>query len=441
MTHNHLATLHHVVIIGGGFGGLYTAKALRHGPVRITLIDRRNFHLFQPLLYQVATGGLSPADIAYPLRAVFSRNKNVKVLQAEVTDLDPQEQRLTLKDGSIGYDTLVVSTGVTHHYFGNDGWAPWAPSLKTLEDAVDIRHRVFIAFEAAERETDPAKRAAWLTFVIIGGGPTGVELAGALAELTRATIKEDFRHINPAEATIVLLEGADRILPPYPPELSVKAQKMLENMGVKIQTNTFVTQVEPERVTMKQAEAISYLASKTILWAAGMKASSMGNLLAERTGVELDRMGRVMVEPDMSIANHANIFVIGDLAHYAHVNGQPLPGVAPVAMQQGYYLAKLITAQVTEKAVPQFNYIDKGSLAVIGRNKAIAQVGPIKTAGIFAWLIWIFIHIAYLIGYDRRIVVLFQWAINYFTRRLGARLITEYKGEDPFPMVTPHQSE
>lgn len=429
MSSNHT---HHVVIIGGGFGGLYAAQALGRGPVRVTLIDKRNFHLFQPLLYQVATGGLSPGDIASPLRAVLKHHKNSKVLKAEVIDILSEENKVILRDGEVSYDTLIVATGSSHHYFGNDRWADQAPGLKTIENALDIRRRILLAFEAAERETDPQKRRAWLTFVVVGGGPTGVELAGALAELARHTLKEDFRHFDPAETRVLLLEGVDRILPPYPPELSAKAKASLEALGATIQTNTFVTDIQSDTVTIKSNDQTQQIRARTVLWAAGMKASALGQVLADRTGVELDRSGRVMVEPDLTIAHHPNILVVGDLANFSHQNDKPLPGIAPVAMQQGRYAAKLIKKRLKGETLPPFEYFDKGSLAVIGRHAAVADVGSLKFSGYLAWLIWLFVHIMYLVGFENRLLVFIQWAWNYFTRNRGARLIT---GDDPFPLL------
>jgi NADH dehydrogenase len=430
MTDNNQAQ--HVVIIGGGFGGLYTAKTLGSGPTRVTLIDRRNFHLFQPLLYQVATGGLSPGEIASPLRAVLNRHKNISVLIGEATDLDPVKKKVILQDGEVDYDTLVIATGVSHSYFGKEQWAETAPGLKTIEDALDIRRRIFLAFEAAEREQDPAKRRAWQTFVVVGGGPTGVELAGALAELAYTTLKNDFRSINPAETNILLLEGAERILPPYPADLSAKAEAALADLGVTVRTKALVTDIAGQTITVKQGDETSQIEAQTVLWAAGVKASRLGQILAERTGVKLDRAGRVTVEPDLSLAGQSDIFVIGDLANYGHQGDKPLPGVAQVAMQQGKYVAKLIRARLQGRTVLPFHYTDKGSLAVIGRNSAVADLGFMKFSGFPAWFIWVFIHILYLVEFDNRMLVLFQWAWNYFTRKRGARLIT---GDDPFPLV------
>ena len=429
-THN--TALPHVVIIGGGFGGLYAAQNLKKAPVQVTLVDKRNFHLFQPLLYQVATGGLSPGEIASPLRAVLRRQKNTTVLQAEVIDLDPAQRRVILRDGELTYDTLIVAAGVSHHYFGHDDWALSAPGLKTVEDALEIRRRILLAFETAEREPNPDKRRAWLRFVIIGGGPTGVELAGALGELAHATLKEDFQRFNPAEAEILLLEGTERILPSYPADLSARAAASLSRLGVTVRTGTLVTAIQNGRVTLRQGGQESQLQSHTVIWAAGMQASALGQVLAGRAGATLDRAGRVMVEPDLSLAGHPEILVIGDLAHFARPTGQPLPGVAPVAMQQGRYAANLIKKRLQGQSLPPFHYFNKGNLAVIGRNAAVADLGAVKFAGFVAWLAWVFVHIWYLIEFDSKLLVLFQWAWNYFTRKRGARLIT---GDEPYPVL------
>ncbi len=415
---------HQVVIIGGGFGGLYAAKSLGKVAVNVTLVDKRNFHLFQPLLYQVATGTLSPADISSPLRSVLNSSKNTKVLMGEVVDIDPQARKVILRNEELPYDSLIVATGVSHHYFGNDDWATVAPGLKTVEDALEMRRRIFVAFEAAEKETDPEKRRAWLTFVVVGGGPTGVELAGAIAELAYSTLKNDFRNINTAEAKILLLEGMDRILPPYAPELSAKAEASLQRLGVTVQTKTLVTNIADSVVTMRQGEQVEQIPARTILWAAGVKASLMGEVLALRTGAELDRVGRVIVEPDMSVPGHPNIFVVGDLGNFSHQNGKPLPGVAPVAMQQGQYVAAQIQQQLQGNSLIPFRYFDRGNLAVIGRNSAVVDLGFVKFSGFLAWLTWVFVHIYFLIEFDNKLVVMMQWAWNYWTRKRGARLIT-----------------
>ena len=415
---------HQVVIIGGGFGGLYAAKALAKAPVNVTLIDKRNFHLFQPLLYQVATGNLSPADISSPLRSVLSKSKNTKVLLGSINDIDPQGQKVIMGDEAIPYDTLIVATGAKHSYFGKDEWEEFAPGLKTVEDAIEMRRRIFTAFEAAEKETDPVKRRAWLTFVIVGGGPTGVELAGAIAELAYQTLKEDFRNINTSEARILLLEGMDRILPPFAADLSQTAEKSLKELGVIVQTKTLVTNIENDIVTIKQGDGVREITSKTILWAAGVKASPMGKVLAEHTNVELDRAGRVIVESDLSIKGYPNIFVIGDLANFSHQDGKPLPGVAPVAKQQGEYVATLIEQKLKGNILPAFNYLNRGSLAILGQNLAVVDLGLIKLRGFLAWLFWLLVHIYFLIEFKNKLIVMIQWAWNYATRNRGARLIT-----------------
>jgi NADH:ubiquinone reductase (H+-translocating) len=417
-------SLHHVVIVGGGFGGLHAALSLGKAPVRVTLIDKRNFHLFQPLLYQVATGGLSPADISSPLRSILNKQKNTKVLMGEVRNIDPQQQKIFLSKSEITYDTLIVATGVSHHYFGNEQWAPTAPGLKTVEDALEMRRRIFMAFEAAEKETDAEKRRAWLTFAIVGGGPTGVELAGAIAELAYSTLKKDFRNVDTAEAKIVLVEGMDRVLPPYSPDLSAKAEASLVNLGVEVRTKALVTNIEDNVVTIRQGEKIERLAARTVLWAAGVKASAMGEMVSEHTGVELDRVGRVMVESDLSIKGYPQIFVIGDLANFTKPDGKPLAGVAPVATQEGKYVADLIIKRLGGESLPAFEYFDAGSLSVIGRHSAVADFGSVKMSGFFAWLIWVFVHIYYLIEFDNKLVVFIQWTWSYFTRKRGARLIT-----------------
>ncbi len=415
---------HRVVILGGGFGGLYAARNLKRAPVQITLIDRRNFHLFQPLLYQVATGGLSPANIAVPLRAILKRQKNVEVLLAEAVAIDPARGIVELADGAIEYDTLIVATGARHHYFGHPEWEQFAPGLKTIEDATAIRARILLAFEEAEREPDLEERKAWLTFVVVGAGPTGVELAGALGELAHHTLRGNFHHINPADARILLLEGTDRVLPPYVPELSAKAAHALERLGVTVLINTLVTEVRPTAVITRHGEQTACIPTHTILWAAGVDASSLGQVLARSTGAALDRSGRVLVEPDLTLSGHPEIFVIGDLANYRHQGGQPLPGVAPVAMQEGSYIARVIESRLHGKPAPAFHYHDYGSLATIGRAAAVADFGWIRFSGFLAWLAWLFIHLVKLIQIGNRLLVLTQWAGSYLTRNRSARLIT-----------------
>lgn len=425
---------HHVVIVGGGFGGLYAAKALGDARIKVTLIDKRNFHLFQPLLYQVATGGLSAGDISSPLRAILSKQKNVRVLMGEVVDINPRRQQIAIKNGeTIPYDTLIVATGSSHHYFGRDEWAEIAPGMKTIEDALEVRRRILLAFESAEKEMNPERRKALLTFFVVGAGPTGVELAGAIAELAYETLREDFRTINPTETQIVLLEGMDRVLPPYPAELSVAAEKSLRKLGVEVRTQTLVTDINGDVVTLKSGDRVEQAQAYTVLWAAGIKASPMGQAIAEKTGAELDRTGRVMVEPDLSVPGYDNIFIAGDLAHYAHQSDKPLPGTAATAMQQGSYLAKLIKGRVAGKPTAAFRYQDSGSMAVIGRNEAVANLGFAKFSGFPAWLIWVFVHIYYLIEFDNKLLVMMQWAWHYFTSQRGARLIT---GNDSIPALS-----
>ncbi len=425
---------HHVVIVGGGFGGLYAAKALGKTAVKVTLIDKRNFHLFQPLLYQVATGGLSAGDISSPLRAVLSKQKNVQVLMGEVVGIEPKDQTILLKNGeSVSYDSLIVATGSSHHYFGKEEWSAIAPGMKTIEDALEVRRRIFLAFESAEKETNPARREALLTFFIVGAGPTGVELAGALAELAYETLKEDFRSINPRETKIVLLEGMDRVLPPYPSDLSAAAKKSLEKLGVEVRTQTLVTNIEGDIVTLKSGDTEEQVQAFTVLWAAGIKASPMGKAIADKTGAELDRIGRVIVEPDLSVPGYPNLFIAGDLAHYAHKSEDPLPGTAATAMQQGSYLATAITRRMANKPVSAFNYKDNGSLAVIGRNEAVASLGFANLSGFPAWAIWVFVHIYYLIEFDNKLLVMLQWGWHYFTSQRGARLIT---GDDSIPALS-----
>lgn len=422
----------HVLIVGGGFGGLYAAQNLKRAPVRVTLVDRRNFHLFQPLLYQVATGQLSPANIAAPLRAVLKRQENVETLLAEVTEIDAANRTVRLREGTLAYDFLIVAAGARHHYFGHPEWEPLAPGLKTIEDATTIRRRVLLAFETAERETDPEARKEWLTFVVVGGGPTGLELAGALGELCHHTLRRNFRRINPADATILLLEGTDRVLPPYPPELSAKAARQLANLGVTVRTGTTVTDVQPDAVVLRSGDRSERVRTRTILWGAGVQASPLGQALARSTGASLDRSGRVIVQPDMSVPGYPEIFVIGDMAQCAGPDGKTLPGVAPVAMQQGRYVARLIRARLAGKTLPPFHYRDRGNMATIGRAAAVADLGNrwLRFSGWPAWLLWLFIHLLYLVHFQNRLLVLVQWAWNYWTRSWSARLIT---GENALP--------
>jgi NADH dehydrogenase len=416
---------HRVLILGGGFGGLAAAQALRRVPVQVTLLDRRNFHLFQPLLYQVATGGLSPANIAAPLRSILRRQRNIQVLLAEATDIDVAERAVVTSVGRLTYDTLIVAVGVRHSYFGHDDWEAFAPGLKTLEDATTMRRRILQAFEAAEATDDVAVRRAWLTFVVVGAGPTGVELAGALGELAHHTLRGDFRRIDPASARIVLLEGTERVLPAYPPDLSAKAQRALARLGVEVLTGAKVTWVAPDHVCFERGGATQTLITRTVLWGAGVQASPLGRLLAERTGAELDRVGRVVVEPNLTLKGHPELLVIGDLAHCRDREGRPLPGVAPVAMQQGRYVARWIADRLAGRSTPPFAYHDRGSMATIGRGAAVADLGWVRLSGYPAWLAWLFIHLAFLIGFHNRLLVMIQWAWCYVTRNRAARLITK----------------
>ena len=405
-----------VVIVGGGFGGLYAARALRDVPVQVTLLDRRNHHLFQPLLYQVATAALSPGDIASPIRWILRRQKNVEVLLADVMRVDAARRVLRLADGEISYDYLILATGATHAYFGHDEWRGVAPGLKTLEDALEIRRRVLLAYERAEREADPRSRVAMLTFVVIGGGPTGVELAGALAEISRQSLARDVRHFNPGSARIILVEGGPSLLAAFPESLRRSAQRDLERLGVEVRTGTLVTGVRDGCVEMGQ-DAIQ---AATILWAAGVAASPIGATI----GVPTDRAGRVMVQPDLTVPGHPEIFVIGDLASLKGPDGKPLPGVAQVAIQMGRHAARNIARAMEHQPFRPFVYKDLGNMATIGRASAIADFGRVRLRGWFAWLAWLFVHIMNLIGFRNRIVVLVQWAWAYFSYQRAIRLIT-----------------
>jgi len=406
----------HVVVVGAGFGGLNTVRALRRARVRVTLVDRRNHHLFQPLLYQVATAALSPADIAYPVRSIVRRQRNAAVLLAEAVAVDRAARELVLSDGRLPFDYLVLATGARHAYFGHDAWEKNAPGLKTLEDALEIRRRILLAFERAEREPDEPRRRALVTFVIVGGGPTGVELAGAIGEISRQVMVSDFRAIDPREAQIVVLEAGPRILPSFPEDLALEAQESLRALGVEVRTGCAVTAMGNGFV---EADGTK-IAAATILWAAGVRASP----LAATLGAPLDRVGRVLVERDLSIPGDANVFAIGDVAAFPHQTGAPLPGVAPVAIQQGRHVAENVRRDLAGEPRRPFHYRDRGSLAVVGRARAVAQFGRFKLTGFLAWLGWSFIHILFLIGFRNRALVLFEWAWAYFTYQRGARLIT-----------------
>ncbi len=412
--------LPHVLILGGGFAGLYAAKHLRNAPVRVTVVDRRNHHLFQPMLYQVATAGLNPSDIASPIRSILRASKNTEVLLAEVRDIDVGARTVRFTDGATAsYDYLVVATGAHHSYFGHDEWEPLAPGLKSLEDALEIRRRVLLAFERAERETDPVRRHAYLTFVIVGGGPTGVEMAGAVAEIRRYALRRDFRHIDPGEATVMLLEGGPRLLPSYPENLSAQAKQKLRRLGVEVRTETLVTDIRPGSVNA----AGWVIPTQTVIWAAGNTASP----ILQSLGAPLDRMGRAIVEPDCTIPGHPEVFVLGDAAAFNHQEGGTLPGICPVAIQMGEYTASVIEGDLAGRPRQAFSYWDKGQLAVIGRGQAVADIWKLHFGGFLAWIVWIFVHIFFLIGFRNRVLVLLQWAWSYFTYSRGARLIT---GED-----------
>ena len=427
---------HKVVIIGGGFGGLYAAKTLKRAPVEVTLIDRRNFHLFQPLLYQVATGILCPGEIASPLRHILRRQKNTKVLLGEVVDIDPAKKTIILADGAVAYDTLIIATGMINYYYGNESWAKFAPGLKTIEDGARIRQKIFFAFEVAEREENQAARKAWLTFVIVGSGPTGVELSGMVSEIAKKTLREDFRAIRPEESNIILVDLAERILPSYPPDLSKKAAMALSRLGVTIRNGVKVASIDEGGITIEEPSGRERLDAKTVLWAAGVRASPLGGKLAERTGVGLDSIGRVVVNADLSIPGHPDIFVIGDCAGVSGSDGTPLPGVAPVATQQGRFVARTIRARLAGKNPPQiFRYFDKGTLAVIGRNAAVADIGKLHFSGVLAWILWLFVHLMLLVEFENRVVVFIRWAFQYFTFNRGSR---QLRAEGPvrLPLTT-----
>lgn len=418
---------------------MYAAEGLRRAPADVTLVDRRNFHLFQPLLYQVATGSLSPGEIGAPLRAVLRRQRNTRVLLGDAVSLDARARQLILADGTVPYDTLVVATGARNYYFGHHDWPAYAPPLKSIEDATAMRRKILYAFEAAEREPDPARRQAWLTFVIVGAGPTGVELAGALAEIARDTLRHDFRSIDPEQSHIFLVEGAPYVLPAYPESLRREAERELVRLGVRPRGNIRVTGIDAEGVTLGTGERI---AARTVLWAAGVAPSEFGAVLAKAAGATLEHHGQVMVAPDLTIPGHPEIFVIGDLAYFEQ-DGHPLPGVAPVAMQQGRYVAAAIEKRLRGEAPAPFRYHDKGSLAVIGRKSAVASIGGFRFHGFFAWLLWLFVHLMYIVGFSNRVIIFMRWGIQYLTFSRGARLITggesEVVGEGP--EVKSHKAE
>ncbi len=427
--------MHRVVVIGGGFGGLRATRDLRRAAVDVTLVDRRNFHLFQPLLYQVATGSLSPGEIATPLRAVLRRQHNARVLLGRVTDLDLRARTVRVDplipdegdSAHIPYDTLVVATGARHAYFGHDEWEQWAPGLKSIEDALAIRRRILSAFEAAEVIDDPDARRAWLTFVVVGAGPTGVELAGQIAEIAHDTLRGDFRAADPRQAEVILIEAADRALPTFAPPLSGHAADALAELGVALRRDCRVVAVDDGVVHVQQAghDEPEAIATHTVVWAAGVQASSFARRLAEASGADTDTQGRIRVNADLTLPGHPEVFAIGDMAHVADADGRPLPGIAPVAIQQGAYVARAIRAQVSgASGRGGFRYRDKGSLATIGRAKAVAQVGPVRLWGLAAWVMWLLVHLLYLVGFQNRVFVMMRWGFSFVTRGRGARLIT-----------------
>ena len=433
--------VHRVVVIGGGFGGLQAVQKLRRAPVEVTLVDRRNFHLFQPLSYQVATGALSPGEIAYPLRAIFKRYANVRVMLAEVAgfDLDARELHLRSVAGvpappTLPYDTLIVAGGSQYSYFGHDEWSEYAAEVKSLESALLVRGRILAAFEAAEDEPDPESRAAWLTFVVVGAGPTGVEMAGQIGELARDTLRRDFREIDTRSGNILLVEAADRLLTSFPPKLSAKAKRSLERLGVTPILNATVTGVDAEGVMIEESGAQPRrIPTRTVVWAAGVTASRMATTLGELTGADLDRAGRVAVEPDLTLPGHPEVFALGDMVRVRQTDGTvvTLPGVAPSAMQQGRYVAKVVKARLDGHPNAPFHYRDKGNLATIGRGSAVADIKGLRLSGAVAWLTWLFVHLFYLVGFQNRILVFIRWSFSFITHGRGARLITSQATESP----------
>ncbi len=415
-----------MLILGGGFGGLYAARTLGSSDVDVTLIDRRNFHLFQPLLYQVATGSLSPGDISAPLRGILEKHRNVRVLLGEAADIDPVAHRVFLKDGaSCDYDTLIVATGSKTSYYGRDQWRDWAPSLKTVEEATAIRHKILYAFEAAERATSADLRRAWLTFVIVGGGPTGVELAGALAEIAHHTLRNEFRAIRPEDATIYLVDGGPRILSSYPERLSQHAEETLTRLGVRVRCHVKVVDVDDAGVLYElDGQPRERMPAKTVLWAGGVQTTTFGRIVAERTRSETTPHGAIRVNPDLTIPHFPHIFVVGDLASAPTPDGRPLPGVAQVAMQQGRYAAEAVLKRLKGRPLAPFRYFDKGELAVIGRGQAVARIFGTQLWGLPAWLTWLFVHLMYLVQFQSRVIVFIQWGFQYLTWSRGARLIT-----------------
>jgi len=420
-----MSNAHRVLILGGGFAGLVAAQTLKRADVEITLLDRRNFHLFQPLLYQVATGSLSPADIAAPLRAVLSRQKNVEVLLGEAVDIDPGAKRVILLDGdTFPYDTLIIATGSRTSYYGKDEWRENAPSLKSIEEATAMRHKLLYAFERAERAESEEEARAWLNFVIVGAGATGLELAGALAEIAQQTLKHDFRRIRPQEARIILMEGGSRVLGPYPEDLSAKAEKLVKKLGVEVMLGAMVTNIDEGGLSYTRGGTSSRIPARTVLWAGGVTATPFARKVAERLNAETDHSGRCRVNADLTVPGHPEIFVLGDLALSINEQGQQLPGVAQVAIQGGRYAGNMIKARLEGRTMPPFKYFDKGDMAVIGRAAAVANIFGLHVSGFIAWFVWAFIHLLYIVEFQSRIMVLIQWGMQYVTFSRSARLIT-----------------
>ena len=429
---------HKVVVIGGGFGGLQAATHLARAPVDLTLIDRRNFHLFQPLTYQIATGALSPAEVCYPLRAIFKRHSNVRVMLGEVRGFDFDSREVEVESGagdasrvSVGYDTLIVAGGSSYSYFGHDEWREVAPEVKSLESALAVRAHILSAFEAAEMESDEDERRAWLTFVVVGAGPTGVEMAGQIGELARDTMRRDFREVDPRGGRILLIEMADRVLTDFPASLSRKAERSLEHLGVTPLLRHTVVDIDEQSVSVEAADGGSErVPTRTVIWCAGVTASGLAAQLAEKAGAEVDRAGRVAVGPDLTLPGHPEVFALGDMVSVRREDGTPyvLPGVAPVAMQQGRYAAKVVRARLAGRSIGRFKYRDKGNLATIGRARAVADLHVIRLSGLLAWMTWLVVHIWYLIGFQNRLLVIIRWAFSFVTRGRGARLITQQAG-------------
>jgi NADH:ubiquinone reductase (H+-translocating) len=434
---------HRVVVVGGGFGGLQAATHLARAPVELTLVDRRNFHLFQPLTYQVATGALTPGEVCYPLRAIFKRHRNVRVVMAELTSFDLDSREVVLEPGAgdagpmwMAYDTLIVAGGSRYSYFGHDEWERVAPEVKSLESALATRARILSAFEAAEMEPDEAHRRAWLTFVVVGAGPTGVEMAGQIAELARDTLRRDFRTIDPRQGRVLLVEAADRVLTSFPPSLSRKAARSLGHIGVTPLVKRKVVDIDDQAVTIESPDGTSeHVPARTVIWAAGVTASALAARLGEQVGAELDRAGRVTVESDLTLPGHPEVLALGDMTRVRGKDGVPqtLPGVAPVAMQQGRYAAKLVLARLNGQSIGPFHYVDKGNLATIGRARAVADLHLIRLSGFPAWAAWLVVHLWYLVGFQNRVLVFIRWSISFFSRGRGSRVISR----QPVPAEAP----